>query len=108
MDFSSGPQNLNPTVYERQEERRAEETDLNNDVPDEIDRREIFDLIRTIIDPEHPLTLEGETKKVEANRIESEKSVVDLNVVDLEGVKIDNRANTVQVQFRPTIPHCSM
>ena len=61
MDLSSGsePQNLNPTIYERREERRHEESDFNNDVSDEIDRREIFDLIRTINDPEHPLTLEG-------------------------------------------------
>ena len=72
MDFSSGPQNLNPTIYERREERRAEASDLNNDVTDEIDRREIFDLIRTINDPEHPLTLEGETKssRSSSNRID--------------------------------------
>lgn len=61
MDLQSGPQNLNPTIYERTGERTNEESDYNNDVPDEIDRREIFDLIRTINDPEHPLTLEGST-----------------------------------------------
>ncbi len=59
MDLPSGPQNLNPTIYERTEERAAQESDYNNDIRDEIDRREIFDLIRTINDPEHPLTLEG-------------------------------------------------
>ena len=59
MDFSSGPQNLNPTIYERTEERTIQASDYDNDVIDEIDRREIFDLIRTINDPEHPLTLEG-------------------------------------------------
>ncbi|CAF4582994.1 unnamed protein product, partial [Rotaria magnacalcarata] len=61
--------------------RTLQESDLNNDVPDNIDCREVFDLIRTINDPEHPLTLE------------------ELHVVDLEGVTIDNEANTVQVQF---------
>jgi hypothetical protein len=35
-------------------------------------------------------------------------SISELNVVDLDGITIDNQANTVQVQFRPTIPHCSM
>ena len=60
MDFSAEPQNLNPTIYERAEERVTKDSDFNNEVPDEIDRREIFDLIRTISDPEHPLTLEGE------------------------------------------------
>lgn len=59
MDLSAGPQNLNPTIYERTEERASEDSDFNNEIPDEIDRREIFDLIRTINDPEHPLTLEG-------------------------------------------------
>ncbi|CAF3102817.1 unnamed protein product [Rotaria socialis] len=90
MELSSELQNLNPTIYECTEERTLQESDLNNDVSDNIDRREVFDLIRTINDPEHPLTLE------------------ELHVVDLEGVTIDNEANTVQVQFRPTIPHCSM
>ena len=59
MDLQSGPQNLNPTIYERTQERATEQTDYDNEVRDEIDRREIFDLIRTINDPEHPLTLEG-------------------------------------------------
>jgi hypothetical protein len=35
-------------------------------------------------------------------------SISELNVVDLDGITIDNQTNTVQVQFRPTIPHCSM
>ena len=59
MEILSGPQNLNPTIYERTEERAIQESDYDNDVRDEIDRREIFDLIRSINDPEHPLTLEG-------------------------------------------------
>lgn len=59
MESSSGVQNLNPTVYERTEDRTIQESELDNDVRDEIDRREIFDLIRSINDPEHPLTLEG-------------------------------------------------
>ena len=64
MDLSTGPQNLNPTIYERSEERTTQESDYDNEVRDEIDRREIFDLIRTINDPEHPLTLEGLKKKI--------------------------------------------
>ena len=59
MDSTSEPQNLNPTIYERAGERATEESDYNNELRDEIDRREIFDLIRSISDPEHPLTLEG-------------------------------------------------
>jgi len=63
MDLSSGPQNLNPTIYERTEERSTQESDYDNEIRDDIDRREIFDLIRTINDPEHPLTLEGISKQ---------------------------------------------
>ena len=47
-------------------------------------------LIRSINDPEHPLTLEQ------------------LNVVELPLVKVDDDNNYVKIQFTPTIPHCSM
>lgn len=108
MDLQSGPQNLNPTIYERTEERATEESDYDNEVRDEIDRREIFDLIRSINDPEHPLTLEGlNMKDLSVSQIAS-CSVLELHVVDLDGVAIDNQTNTVQIKFRPTIPHCSM
>lgn len=50
----------------------------------------ILDLIREINDPEHPLTLEQ------------------LHVVQKDLVKIDNDRNTVDINFTPTIPHCSM
>ena len=47
-------------------------------------------LIRSINDPEHPLTLEQ------------------LNVVEQSLVEVDDANNYVKVQFTPTIPHCSM
>ncbi|XP_009879702.1 PREDICTED: mitotic spindle-associated MMXD complex subunit MIP18 [Charadrius vociferus] len=47
-------------------------------------------LIRSINDPEHPLTLE------------------ELNVVEQVRVKVDDAESTVAVAFTPTIPHCSM
>ena len=52
--------------------------------------REIFDLIRDINDPEHPLTLEQ------------------LNVVTEEQIAIDADKHDIKVMFTPTIPHCSM
>ncbi|CAF0987673.1 unnamed protein product [Didymodactylos carnosus] len=88
--MNRSPENLNPTIYERTEERSIVDTDYDNEKSDEFDKREIFDLIRTISDPEHPLTLE------------------ELNVVDMDGVHIDNAQNTVEIHFKPTIPHCSM
>ena len=54
---------------------------------------EIFDIIRTIQDPEHPLTL------------------AQLNVVNRHHIEVqDNYPNVslVHVRFTPTIPHCSM
>ena len=47
-------------------------------------------LIRSINDPEHPLTLEQ------------------LNVVEQSLVKVDDYNDYVKIQFTPTIPHCSM
>lgn len=46
--------------------------------------------IRDITDPEHPYTLEQ------------------LSVVSEEAIEVDDAAGTVQVQFTPTVEHCSM
>ncbi|VVC40717.1 Fe-S cluster assembly domain,MIP18 family-like [Cinara cedri] len=55
---------------------------------------QIFDLIRTIKDPEKPATLE------------------DLNVVYENGVEVIRQRNlklyTVRIEFNPTVPHCSL
>ncbi|XP_046976103.1 MIP18 family protein galla-2 [Vanessa cardui] len=82
--------NVNPNVYEKGSEREVTSAELDEDVLDDIDEREIFDLIRNINDPEHPLTLE------------------ELRVVEQQNVFIDNKQNLVRVYFTPTIPHCSM
>ena len=52
--------------------------------------QEVFEHIRHLNDPEHPLTLEQ------------------LHVVSAEHITVDDSRNTVAVQFTPTIPHCSM
>ena len=54
---------------------------------------EIFDIIRTIQDPEHPLTL------------------AQLNVVNRHHIEVQDNyphVSLVHVRFTPTIPHCSM
>jgi len=62
---------------------------MDNQAEDPIDQLEVFDLIRHLNDPEYPLTLEQ------------------LNVVNLERCYVtDNKK--VEVNFTPTIPHCSM
>lgn len=57
---------------------------------DKFDSQEVFDMVRHIVDPEHPLTLE------------------ELNVIQPENIIVDDQKNTVVLNFTPTIPHCSM
>nr|XP_023013472.1 MIP18 family protein CG7949 [Leptinotarsa decemlineata] len=83
-------ENQNPNIYKSIEERPCTQKELDDSVVDEFDSREIFDLIRHINDPEHPLSLEQ------------------LHVVQEDLIRIDNGNNTVDIYFTPTIPHCSM
>jgi len=82
--------NANPTIYGKSKQREITPDELLEDVEDLIDAREIFDLIRNIKDPEHPLTLE------------------ELNVVDEANIIVNNGFNTALVKFTPTIAHCSL
>ncbi|KAJ3381309.1 Mitotic spindle-associated MMXD complex subunit MIP18 [Entophlyctis sp. JEL0112] len=64
--------------------------DDKDDGDEPIDAQEVFDLIRNINDPEHPLTLEQ------------------LNVAQLRHITVDHARSRIAVVFTPTIPHCSM
>ena len=98
----SDGRNLNPMVVEQPSRQAAEfekhrfkkELQFKNaiDESDEekIDAYEIFDMLRYINDPEHPLTLEK------------------LMVIKPELITIDEVTNLVRVEFTPTIPNCSM
>ncbi|CAD6241252.1 GSCOCG00002585001-RA-CDS [Cotesia congregata] len=83
-------ENINPKLYDKLGDRLITTDDYNEDIVDEFDSREVFDLIRNINDPEHPLTLE------------------ELHVVEQNLIEVDNKKNIVKVNFTPTIPHCSM
>ena len=83
-------ENVNPTVHSVLNSRVLTEVDWDDSVTDPVDVREIFDLVREINDPEHPLTLEQ------------------LNVVSEDQIDVDDKSGHVEVQFTPTIPHCSM
>lgn len=83
----------------RQQQQQQQHITTTNQQQEEEEKREsyteneIFDMIRNIQDPEHPLTLEQ------------------LNVVNQDHVSVkdnDNGVSTVHVRFTPTIPHCSM
>lgn len=83
--------NANPTIYNTKTFVRKEtEAEYDDDVEDPIDSQEVFDLIRSISDPEHPLTLEQ------------------LNVTQFDQIEVNNELNKVLIEFTPTIPHCSM
>ncbi|XP_050461100.1 MIP18 family protein galla-2 [Cataglyphis hispanica] len=83
-------ENINPKLYKRLNDREITAEEQDEDVADGFDAREIFDIIRNINDPEHPLTLE------------------ELNVVEQSLIEVDDKGNKVDVKFTPTIPHCSM
>ncbi|KAF7323233.1 hypothetical protein HMN09_00104000 [Mycena chlorophos] len=89
--------NPNPTVFAPVKSSKAtplwlvdadDDADDFNDAPEPIDPEEIFDLIRSIADPEHPNTLE------------------ELRVVSLPQITI--HPNRIHVEFTPTVPHCGM
>lgn len=82
--INNAPQQLSQALLEK---RTKEENDEN--FTDEIDQYEIYDIIRTIKDPEYPLTLEQ------------------LNVVRVENIKVDNEKKIISVDFTPTVPNCS-
>lgn len=89
---------------------------------------EVFDLIRNLNDPEHPLTLEQ--LKVATVRLTKDGSVFRFTGMawslyhrldpwtthhsplcchgrtQLENVKVDDERSTVRIWFTPTIPHC--
>lgn len=74
----------------------ATEDELDEEVEDDIDAQEIFDLISSISDPEHPLTL------------------AQLAVVNLPDISVTHGANSatdmseVLIRITPTITHCSL
>lgn len=76
-------------AIEGEEEEEAEEEDL-------IDAQEIFDLISTISDPEHPLTL-------------AQLAVVNLPDISLKhGKNKKTDISEVLIKITPTITHCSL
>lgn len=85
-----GLDNESPEIFIKLGARPTTKDDFDDNVEDPLDAREIFDLIRDIKDPEHPLTLE------------------ELNVVKEEQINYDPETKVVQVEFSPTINRCSM
>ena len=89
-------QNANPVIFGVSKAVFVDTESLEFSCEDEENDREfvtageVFEHIRHLNDPEHPLTLEQ------------------LNVVSVQNITVNDIGNTVFVQFTPTIPHCSM
>jgi len=82
--------NPNPIVYAVKELKRETPLPLGDDDIEHFDAFEIFELIRRINDPEHPLTLEQ------------------LKVAQYENISVDDPASSIRIYFTPTVPHCQM
>ena len=96
--------NANPTIKASKKSNNTQRSiaskqqELDDELYDPVDAEEIFDLIREVRDPEHPLSLEA------------------LGVVSLDQVKVydsyhlGNQTTTdrIEIQITPTIPHCSL
>ncbi|KAI9556948.1 hypothetical protein GHT06_016742 [Daphnia sinensis] len=87
---TKGIENVNPQRFVKKTKREVTTQEEDESVKDPIDEREIFDLLRDISDPEHPMSLE------------------ELNVVQITNIEVDDHQNSVKVFYTPTIPHCSM
>ena len=79
-----------PQIFIKSGERQITDAELDDNIEDPVDAGEIFDLIKNIKDPEHPLTLE------------------ELNVVREDQISIDTKSKVVTIEFSPTINRCSM
>lgn len=82
--------NATPQIFNKSSARELSDLDYDDNIEDPIDAREIFDLIREIKDPEHPLTLE------------------ELNVVREDQISVDLESKVITIEFSPTINRCSM
>lgn len=83
--------NANPIVHKVEKETWVGTLDFDDeDSREPFTPDEIFEMIRNLNDPEHPLTLQQ------------------LNVVSEENIKVLDDENKIEIFFTPTIPHCSM
>jgi hypothetical protein len=78
-------ENINPKLYSTQTDRKHDDNERNEAVRDPFDSQEIFDLIRSINDPEHPYTLEQlQVVKLEDVKVGSELETWELLMLKIE------------------------
>ncbi|OHT04566.1 hypothetical protein TRFO_27883 [Tritrichomonas foetus] len=82
--------NPNPIVYEANTYNRQISDDLDSPERESIDSLEIYQHLRYILDPEHPLTLEQ------------------LHILKPDQITVDDVKGNVEIVFTPTVPNCSL
>ena len=82
--------NKTPHQYSIEFLKQREKEENDDNIEDPIDKYEIYNLIKNIKDPEHPLTLE------------------EINVVNEDDIEIDNNKKYIKIYYTPTIPNCSL
>ena len=82
--------NKSPHQYSIEFLKQREKEENDDNIEDPIDKYEIYNLIKNIKDPEHPLTLE------------------EINVVNEDDIEIDNNKKYITIYYTPTIPNCSL
>jgi len=96
------------TLFETEEEKE-DHLMMTSCRRDAVEAREVFDIIRNIQDPEHPLSLE-QLNVVNLDHV----LVIDGGDENSDGSRLNNAKKKgsvfphVDVRFTPTIPHCSM
>ncbi|CCG24996.1 hypothetical protein CORT_0G03190 [Candida orthopsilosis Co 90-125] len=98
--LSSSSLSTNPSSDEEMEDTKEEapanpNADKDENEADPIDEQEIFDLISTISDPEHPLTL-------------AQLAVVNLQDISISHAPTRSQISTITIKITPTITHCSL
>lgn len=112
MTSSTVFENPNPTIHSVSQTHCSDFSLSKNDiwddsVPDPYTPSEIYNLIRNINDPEHPLSLE-QLNVVRVDHITVETPEY-LNRPPNESTKSSHTPQIlIKVFFTPTIPHCSM
>ena len=87
-------QNLNPLIkpnlhkYKNEWINERERLEKDDNIEDIIDKYEVFEIIRNIIDPEYPYNLE------------------ELNIISLDDIEVDNENRVITVYYNPTIENC--
>lgn len=97
--------NPNPRIFAQTSHTQS--LNFDDSVVDEIDSFEIFELVKDINDPEHPVTLE------QLNVVRPEhiyiKDTAYCNIKEKDAASDPKSSlKTILVHFTPTIPHCSM